>query len=67
MPDLPLAPGSYTVTASLFSGPELEDRVRSILAFRVEHGLMHGRPFDADQKDALTVPPHRWHLPEGAA
>ncbi len=67
VPRLPLAPGEYTVTASLLSGPELEDRVRSILIFRVEHGMLAGRPFDSDQRDALTVPLHRWTLPKGAA
>ncbi len=65
--DLPLSPGEYHVTASLFSGPVLEDRVRSILTFRVEFGRQDGRAFDADQKDVTFVPPHRWIVPPDAA
>ena len=63
IPNLPLVPGDYSVTASLNSGPELEDRVRSILTFKVEYGVMHGRAFDPAQKDTILVPKHRWLVP----
>jgi lipopolysaccharide transport system ATP-binding protein len=61
--ELPLAPGRYRISTSLFRGPVLEDRIESACVFDVDTGVMGDRPVLPMRGIGMVCIRHHWSSP----